>query len=581
MIKSQPTKLIPRNAPALLKSRETNPKPRLLIGNPISTRLEAGIGNCFPGLECDLRNLERRFFPYLEADMPDATIDVISVDIAGAEAAARDGTLSKANLNGYRTLHAGGSWTVEKIKGTFGSLGRQSLTLADLNVTDPTSFGPRRKPIDPWTAVRMLTEGTNVTLVLRKKHTGATAHRVTLTGKRARYLGDDGALAEMFLPGEMTQSLCSPWTHDFRDCSCLYWASNHPDIAQPPEPGPKHTDRGWDRFVPWERTDRSLDKPPAAATVNGPSDDAIFGHYEINRRWQDLNFVIEGRERLHPYTQQTFNAKPLANEEELQTHLRYAAGVELAVLQEYLAAMYSLKPDEDLSGALLDNVRATRAELLRIAIGEMRHLRAVNNVLAARIGRRNYQPALHVASALPPVKPGQKPMKVSFRPLTQAAVKSFIEIEAPSESVDGVYARILATLNQGGKEEEIQAIRTVMAEGEDHYLTFISIQAWLKPHAEKDYLRALDPPQPPATNAHHKKLQALYLNLLDTLYKAYSSGVPLGAPGPKSATGLNSARNMMVKDIAPTAELVAADGFLVVFNAPSDSRFTPIGPPSP
>jgi Ferritin-like len=574
MIKSQPTKLIPRNAPALLKSRETNPKPRLLIGNPISTRLEAGIGNCFPGLECDLRNLERRFFPFLEADMPDATIDVISVDIAGAEAAARDGTLRKANLNGYRTLHAGGSWTVEKIKGTFGSLGQQSLTLADLNVTNPTSFGPRRKPIDPWTAVRMLTEGTNVTLVLRKKHTGAAAHRVTLTGKRARYLGDDGALAEMFLPGEMTQSLCSPWTHDFRDCSCLYWASNHPDIAQPPEPGPKHTDRGWDLFVPWERTDRSLDKPPAAATVNGPSDDAIFGHYEINRHWQDLNFVIEGRERLHPYTQQAFNAKPLANEKDLETHLRYAAGVELAVLQEYLAAMYSLKPDEDLSGTLLDNVRAARAELMRIAIGEMRHLRAVNNVLAARIGKRNYRPALGIASALPPVHPGQKQMPVSFQPLTCEAVRRFIEIEAPSESVDGVYAPILATLNQVAREDEIQAIRTVMAEGEDHYLTFTSIQEWLHAFDEKDYLRAPKMSRPPASNRNHRDLQVLYGKLLDTLYEAYSAGLPDGA------TKLSGARAMMVGDLDPKAKMIADDGFLVVFDVPKDSRFTPINPPS-
>lgn len=58
------TKLIPRNAPALRKFREKNPMPHLVAGNPVSTRLESGIGNCFPGLECDLRNLERRFFPF-------------------------------------------------------------------------------------------------------------------------------------------------------------------------------------------------------------------------------------------------------------------------------------------------------------------------------------------------------------------------------------------------------------------------------------------------------------------------------------------------------------------------------------
>lgn len=581
MSKLDPTKLIPRNAPALRKSREKNPKPYLLVGNPISTRLESGIGNCFPGLECDLRNLERRFFPFLEMDMPDAEIDVASVDIEGAETARRAGKIGKAALDGYRTLHAGGSWTVEKMTGTFGQLGRQTVTIADLAVNNPTSFGPRRKPIDPWTAVRMLTEGSNVTLVLHKKHTQANAKRVTLTDKRARYLGDDGALAEMFVPGELTQSLCSPWTHDFRDCACYYWASNHPDIAMPPapKPTPSPTDLKWRQYVDWERRDRSLDEPPTPATFRDSSN-TEFQHYEINRHWQDLNFVLEGREQLHPYVQRPFRAKALATEDELQAHLRYAAGVELAVLQEYLAAAYSLKSDEKLKGAMLDNVRAARGEIMRIAIGEMRHLRAVNNVLASRIGRRNYLPALQIANALPPAKPGQKPIPVKFKPLTQEVVNSFIDIEAPSEFVDGVYARILATLNQGGKEDEIQAIRTVMAEGEDHYLTFITIQEWLKPYAENDYLRALDPPQPPATNERHKKLQGLYLNLLDTLYKSYSLGIPHGAPDPKSAQKLNSARNMMVNEIAPTAQTIADDGFLVVFNVPSDSRFTPIDPPS-
>ena len=35
-------------------------------GNPESTRLESGVGNCYPGLEFDHRNLDRRFLPGLE-----------------------------------------------------------------------------------------------------------------------------------------------------------------------------------------------------------------------------------------------------------------------------------------------------------------------------------------------------------------------------------------------------------------------------------------------------------------------------------------------------------------------------------
>jgi Ferritin-like len=575
MSKLDATKLIPRNAPALRKSQENNPKVvSLLVGNPISTRLESGVGNCFPGLECDLRNLERRFFPFLEMDMPDAEIDVAAVDIEGAEAAAREGKLSKANLKGYRMLQAGGSWTVERITGTFGKLRRKTITVADLDVDRPTSFGPRRNPIDPWTAVRMLTEGTDVKLVLHKKHTKPSAAKVTLTGKRARYFGDDGALADIFAPGELTQSLCSPWTHDFRDCGCYYWASNHPDIALPPAPAPSPTDPRWNRYVPWERRDRGLDEPPGPATMEGRRDPAIFGHYEINRRWQSLNFVIEGRERIHPYVQRPFTAKPLATEDELLTNLRYAAGVELAVVHEYLAAAYSLKPEQELAGQLRERVRATHAELMRIAIGEMRHLRAVNNVLAARIGKLNYKPALRVATKLPPVHPGQKPIPVQPGALTPAALKRFIDIESPSESVDGVYAPILATLNQGAKEDQIQAIRTVMAEGEDHYLTFTSMQEWLLPYDQREYLRAPNMLPPPASNESHRQLQTLYRVLLNTLYEAYSAGLQDGAEK------LSEARKMMVTTIEDAADAIARQKFLVVFDVLTDPRFTPIGPPS-
>ena len=37
----------------------------LVPGNPIVTRPEDAVANCFPGLELDVRNLDRRFFPGL------------------------------------------------------------------------------------------------------------------------------------------------------------------------------------------------------------------------------------------------------------------------------------------------------------------------------------------------------------------------------------------------------------------------------------------------------------------------------------------------------------------------------------
>jgi Ferritin-like len=592
--KSGKIKLIARNAPAFRKSRVANPQPHLVAGNPISTRLESGIGNCFPGLECDLRNLERRFFPFLEMDMPGVRLDLAKVDMIGAQAEWKAGRISDKLHNAYRTLHAKGEWTVEEMKGHFGPLGRLHFRVEQLGTP---STGAHRLPTDPWTAVRLLTEGSNVTLVLKRQHTKtkpAKTKRVTLTAKRASYLGDDGALAEMFVPGELTQSLCSPWTHDFRDCACYYWASNHPDIAMPPlpmsllptppSPTPTRTDPKWKMEVQWERANRKLgDEPPDGASIEDPAVGQM-DYFDINRQWQELNFVIERREQIVPYVQHDFTAAPLANKDVLVNHLYYAAGVELAVLQEYIAAAYSFKPDEELAGELLDNVRAARAQIMQIAIGEMRHLRAVNNVLASLLGTA-YRPALGVATAIPGVKPGSMNL-VNPQALTPDVLQSFIEIEAPSESVDSVYAPILATLikqNGYGNPDSIQAIRTVMAEGADHFNTFRAIQEWLRPHKFETYLRAPKMTPPPDGLAENQTLQRRYAMLLDLLYKGYQAGLPAGA------RDLNNARNMMVGNphdkvaqsggINAAAEAVSKRGYLVVFKPPVDDRFVPIKPP--
>jgi hypothetical protein len=585
MSKLDQPKLIPRNAPALRKLRDKNPQPHLVAGNPISTRLESGIGNCFPGLECDLRNLERRFFPFLEMDMPDVEISLLQVNIDGAVAARKAGKITQANLDAYWALHKDAGWIVETMSGTFGPLGHLTLTMASLKTT---STGPGRAPPDPWTAVRLLTEGTEVRLVFQL-NSAPTAKKVAITAKRERYLGDDGALAAMFLPGELTQSLCSPWTHDFRDCACFYWASNHPDIALPPLPSKHATDPVWNFAVPWERSDRTIGKrPPAKATV---ADADVLDYYRINEVWQSLNFVLERREQRGPYVQRGFAGKELDSKAELETHLRYAAGVELAVLQEYLTAAYSLKPAGDLTGRIGDDVRAAYAEIMRIAIGEMRHLRAVNDVLAAVVGRPLYTPALGVATALPGAKPGQW-WRVVPNPLTAEALQRFIDIEAPSESVDGVYARILATLNQQEtdlekKDENIQAIRTIMAEGEDHYRTFRDIQEWLKPylHDETKYLRRRNLTLPPQGNKANQVLQQNYQMLLELLYKGYKAGMPNGAEN------LNQARNLMIakkadkneklESIADAARAVADGGFLVSFVTPTGPHFKPVNPPDP
>jgi hypothetical protein len=577
-------KLLPRNVSALRRGRDPASATRITIGNPVSTRLESGIGNFFPGLECDMRNLERRFFPFLEVDTDFSDIVVAAVDLRGATEAVSNGVISAADLENYRTIQLdvgqGIRWSVRTIAGDFGPLGAQTVTLSELS---GQSFDEARPPADAWVAIRLLKERSLVTLTLGRT---PGPGQITLTGARTRYLDDDGALSRLFEPGELTQSLCSPWTHDFRDCACFYWASNHPDIALPPLPDASTPGDApqWNLDTAWERSDRSLTAPPVVTISNGsPSVPAgstavlEMQHHEINRDWQLLNFVLERRERVTPYqTPAPPKANPFPNRTALLAQLRYAAGVELAVMLEYLAAAWSLRQDVSaLPQELRDDIRAAFAEIRRIAIGEMSHIRTVNDLIAGLSPAGAFEPALAVAAEIPLGGPGQfQPLQ--FRPAGPETIKDFVTIEAPSQSVDGLYAAVFETLVQGaGSEEQIQSVQTLMSEGGDHFQTFLFVREWLGRHVPATYLVAGGPLSPPGGNLQHRTVQQRFVNVLNMLYDGYKAGIPAGA------VTINNARVAMLGQdgVEGALNAVAAAGLLVTFDPIADPRFAPIRRP--
>jgi hypothetical protein len=594
---SPSAKIVARNVAAIRRFGDAARASEVTAGNPAASRLESGVGNCFPGLECDLRNLERRFFPFVEVETLDNFILIVAVDIDAVDRARAAGTVTPIDATVYQTLAndiaSQRMVLVARISGTFGILGQQVFDLALPQIDGQpevagdlanTSTGVGRRPSDAWTAIRLLTEDTAVTLDFRRQ--GAT-DQLTLTGRRARYLDDNGALSAAFLPGELTQSLCSPWTHDFRDCGCFYWASNHPDIVQPVLPVGGADDPSWGREVAWQRRDRTAGTTPPQPATTASSAPTELRHYEINNRWQELHFVVGRREIVTPHTPDAAaTAKPLPDLATLVEHLRYAAGVELAVAQEYLCAAYSLKSTNDpgvtANPGLRDDIRATRAELIRVAIGEMRHTRAVNDVLRGLMAPGTFEPALRVARQVPGV--GGNLRLVQMRAATRAAISDFIDIEAPSAGVDGLYTRILATLTTPpadvlpvATEEWREAVRSIIAEGEDHFRTFLDIQEWLANHQEAAYLRTVVPAQPPSGHPAHEQLQAAYSAMLTSLRDGYRAGRFSGA------ADINAARSRMIgaEGLDALAEAVASDGFLVVFEAPAGSEFALIDPPNP
>jgi len=554
-------KLVPRNMTAFSSSI-----PVEASGNPASSRLESGVGNCFPGLEVDLRNLERRFFPFLTVDflVDRPVIKIVGADVA--RASVPEFGLTPNEISIYQSIADYARvelfWEIDIIRADFGQYGPE-IDLRKMPIGD--ELNPDF-PASAWTAIRLLRQGQDIEIVIR------APHQITalLKGKRVGYFDPDGALAEMFEPGELGQSLCSPWTHDFRDCGCFYWASNHPDIAQPPtEKSPPLAD--WNQPVNWLRSTREQDTLPLPASASESPRAIEMGYFEINERWEALNFVLGGRETNKQQSVDNKPGTPYATKKEFLNALRYAAGVELAVMHEYLAAAYSLVSPSSVTGnqELKDDVSAAFAEIMRIAIGEMRHLRAVNTVLRGVTPAGQFVPALQVASSVP-TSTSSVTRRIVPRAATLEALDYFIEVEKAAAYIDNMYNNILATLQVDGTEDQCQAIATIMAEGRDHFQAFQDVREWLARHPESDVLRSkivADPSVP-----LQQELDATYYSILELLYAGYSAEILQGS------SSINSARTLMVlqSGLQGKAEALAAAGFLVAFNRIDDPRFKPL-----
>ena len=509
-------KIQPRNLPA--KRLE-----RLVVGNPVTTRIEDGVANCFPGLEYDHRNLDRRFFPGLVFSFIDGDtrtqarngMRLDSVDQGDPALSPADGDKSVPSyerrlapplsnaLDAAATRLRNGDWYVRSITQRGNTIG----------LHDPgarTHLGGSTV----WRMVRMLAAD-EVTLVLERRHPaarqaargGPAARRhptVTLRGWRRRFIDTTtGLLSDAYLPGELGQSLCSPWMHDFRDCACNYWASNHPDIVLPEvqlgEQLLGSEDLGDVLLggvrVDWLRSDRSAPGNVQAAVDGGR--DAEIDHYEINRRWQDLDFVLGGRESSGFFRpNEAADVKPFGSTAELVQHLVYAASLEHVLALEYLYARYSVKAPGELTGApagLVDFAEFARHELLGIAVGEMRHLRWANELLwtlqkAKLLPSTVVLPALGVATVIPfgNVPPGQpSSVPAALRNLDASSLDVYIKGERPSGALDGLYSRVVATLRAPGTnypDGMLELTEQIVSDGVNHFVTFEQLKALGAPY---------------------------------------------------------------------------------------------------
>ena len=259
-------------------------------GNPPSTVPDAAISNAFPGLEMDFRNVWKRILEGIE--LHESSNFVVSAD-QGAPPEVQ------ALAGHYRlTLVADVPVTVEVTGPLYA--GGDNVPLPD------TTFGETRMPLEWSNALASIVHqfsGTTVTCTFESIDTPVTTRQVPL---RVRAFFDEGNVdgetvrraviaRDLAEPGALTQSLCSPWQNDYRECACFYWAATRPDYVNV-EARPDGTSAGNN----WMQKDRMPATPPVYL-VDDWLDPNLVGYSDLFRHWErSLRFVIDGKDEDPP-----------------------------------------------------------------------------------------------------------------------------------------------------------------------------------------------------------------------------------------------------------------------------------------
>lgn len=237
-------------------------------GNPPSTLPDTAISNSFPGLEFDFRNVWRRVFEGIEvheaygyvvrAEGPLQRLEgrylikvaetPVRVDARGPNATDQDALLGVAFIEWSNAI-------AEVLHSRVGQL-------------VPCEFADRfdGPPVE--------------TVELRIRSLFA---RSAVTNEPLPLLDED-----LVKPGELTQSLCSPWQNDYRECACYYWAASRPDYVnvESTEQGPSIGNNWMDR-----QRDPKRYEPDSAANPRQ------FNYEDLFRDWQGLlRFIVGGRD---------------------------------------------------------------------------------------------------------------------------------------------------------------------------------------------------------------------------------------------------------------------------------------------
>ena len=257
-------------------------------GNPPSTLPNSAISNCFPGLEFDFRNVWRRIF--VGITMHEADSYVVSIE-----------DQQYASLLNCRILKIDGNDMTTILRGPRTANG-PTVELATPANPDAAWFMEWSNSIS-----RVLDKaGSKVTCVftaqpspIQRRPDWPDTQTVELEIRRFFEPGSPVIARDLVEPGDLTQSLCSPWQNDYRECACYYWASSRPDFVDVAVDS-----NGLSAGFNWMDHDRSLDVPvdqrvylpdPRPRT---PTDPVWITYDQLFQEWQTvLQFIVGGKDQ--------------------------------------------------------------------------------------------------------------------------------------------------------------------------------------------------------------------------------------------------------------------------------------------
>ena len=556
-------KLTPRN----LSARVRNP----VVGNPATSRLEDGVANCFPGLELDIRTLDRRFFPGLlfsfhpvaNPDVPGSdTVQGAKLDFLDYEQDPmldpRDTTAwvqdLLAAIQGEPGAAVGdGDWYLHAVE-----QGGRRIEMYEYTYYEN---GTIRVPLEGeavWWLVRGLLPELplNIWLTERDSSGQPTGSAVQFHGRRRRFVTEAGVFGSEYRAGEFTASLCSPWTHDFRDCACHYWAANHPDVvlgeevdrSSAEEFDEESTEAEEPRTyrVDWMRRDHTASGLVQAPGTIPEARPGRYDQYEINQKWEELPFVVGNREIGDEYVSPGLATEPPPYKElkklvkVIETEL---APVEVTLVAEYLYAFYSLKDpaqiDDNLWPGLADGLRFARQAVRMVAVSEMQHIRWSNQILwmldqAGLFPRkRHYSPIVTMSDTIP-TNVNEPPRPRELKPLSAETLADFIAVERPTDAIFTTYAKTIASLREHAPGAADLALR-IDRDGLKHYERFTDVQTRLSPY-DRDgepppYLNDIVPARPDNTSAEVWQMAENAVQQFQRILQFESMGLELESAG--------------------------------------------------